>query len=221
MSRSRTAPGADLSNPYPVNLILAGRRCLVVGGGAVAARKAAGLVAADADVTVVAPVVSETVVALGVVVHERPYRRGEVASYRLAITCTDDPAVNAQVFRDGEAAGVWVNSADDPERCAFTLPAVARRGDLQVTVSTAGRSPVLASWLRERLETELDAGYAPLLEVLSEVRAQARAELGTSEVAGWREALDDGVVELVRCGDTDGARALVRSHLGLGQEVGP
>lgn len=206
---------ADLSNPYPVNLLLAGRRCLVVGAGPVGAHKARGLVAADADVTVVAPEVTDAVRQLPVAVHVRPYRRGEVASYRLAITATDDPEVNAQVFRDAEAAGVWVNSADDPDRCAFTLPAVARSGDLQVTVSTAGRSPALASWLRRRFEAEFDHAYTALLELLSTTRETARAHHGTSELRGWTAALDAGALDLVRAGDLEGARSLLHHHLDL------
>lgn len=133
----------------------------------------------------------------------------------LAITCTDDPAVNAQVHADGEAAGIWVNSADDPVHCAFTLPSVTRQGDLTVSVSTAGRSPALAMWLRQRFETEFDERYSRLLDLLAEVRAEARATFGTSEIRGWIEALDDGVFDLVAMGDDDGARDRLRSHLGL------
>src|ERR1700737_748987 len=98
---------------YPVNLVVEGRACLVVGGGKVARRKVEGLVACGALVTVVAPSVSPEIVALGVTGHRRPYRSPEAGDYRLVITATDDPAVNRTVFEDGEAAGVWVNSADE------------------------------------------------------------------------------------------------------------
>ena len=81
-------------------------------------------------------------------VQERPYRRGEVAGYRLAVAATGDPAVNRAVFEDGESAGVWVNSADDPASCSFILPAIARQGPVSVAVSTSGFSPALASWLK-------------------------------------------------------------------------
>ena len=124
------------SHPYPVNLDLSGRSVLVVGAGAVAARKVQGLIAAGARVTVVAPeAVSELAEASAngaIRWQQRTYRRGEVASYRLAVAATGDPDVNGQVHWDAEAAGVWLNAADDPDRCSFTLPAVVRRGDLQV-----------------------------------------------------------------------------------------
>ena len=136
---------------YPVNLVVAGRRCLVVGGGRVAAQKARELAACEAEVHVVAPRIDpETAAIDGVICHTRPYEAGEVAGYRLVITATDDPAVNHQVFLEGEAAGVWVNSADDPANCAFTLPSRVRQGPLLVTFSTGGNSPAMATWLRRR-----------------------------------------------------------------------
>src|ERR671925_640637 len=113
---------------YPVGLIVEGRRVLVVGGGKVAADKVRNLVACGADVHVVAIEIGDEVRALGVQCDERAYRRGEAADYRLVIAATDDPSVNAAVHDDAEAAGVWVNAADDPANCTFTLPAVLRRG---------------------------------------------------------------------------------------------
>ena len=95
----------------------------------------------------------------GCPVEERPYRRGDVAGYRLVVAATDDPATNRAVFEDGEAAGVWVNSADDPASCSFTLPSVVRRGPIMVTVSTGGHSPALATWLRGHVEDELGPEY--------------------------------------------------------------
>lgn len=202
--------------PYPVSLDLAGRRVLVVGGGAIAARKVAGLLRAGAAVTVVAPeAVSEIAEDPDVRWHQREYRRGEVASYRLAITATDDAAVNRQVARDGEAANVFVNSADDPSNCSFILPAVINRGDLQIAVSTNGRSPAFAAWARRSLEKTFTDVHADALAVLGEVRAEARLVNGTSELPGWEQAIDDELFQLVAAGDIDQARAHVRNALGL------
>ena len=207
-------PGQTL---FPVNLSLAEKPVLVVGGGPVAARKAAGLVRAQARVTVVAPrAVDEIADDPDVRWQRRPYRRGEAASYRLVVTATDDPAVNAQVHHDAEAANVFVNSADDPANCTFTLPAVVRRGDVQIAVSTNGRSPAMARWLRRRLDRDLGSGYSALLDLLAEVRAEAKTVHGTSEVPGWDDALDDGLLDLVRAGRTAEARARLRHCLGLG-----
>ncbi len=200
---------------YPVNLLLAGRRVLVVGGGAVAATKVGGLLAAGADVHVVAPDVSAEVRSLPVTVHERPYQRGEVAGFRLAVTCTDDPAVNQAVFDDGEAAGVWVNAADDPARCSFTLPARAERGPLLLTVSTSGHSPAMAGWLRDELAKTLGPEHDALLALLAEARAALAARGRSSAPADWRRALDSGMLDLIRSGRTTEARELLHGSLGL------
>ena len=203
-------------NPYPVNLELSGQPVLVVGGGPVAARKVGGLRSADARVTVVSPTaVREISADPDVRWLARPYRRGEVADYRLVITATDDPAVNAQVRVDGDKANVFVNSADDPSNCSFTLPAVARHGDLQITVSTNGRSPGLARWLRQRLEQQISEGYDELLTLLTEARTEARTVFGTSEIAGWDAALNDGLLELVQQNRLTEARERLGDHLGL------
>ena len=202
--------------PYPVFLDLIGKRALVVGAGPVAARKVAGLLRAGADVTVVAPdAVSEIAEDPDVRWHERPYRRGEVASYAIAITATSDPAVNRQVARDGNAANVWVNSADDPENCAFILPSVVRRGGLQIAVSTNGRSPAMAQWARRRLEALFTDAHGAALDVLAEVRAELQSDRGTSEVDGWTEAIDDRFFDLVASGDHTAARSHLRYALGL------
>jgi len=203
------------ARPFPVNLRLAQKPVLVVGGGSVAHRKIGQLLDAGAAVTVVAPWVDDRVRSLPIAIETRPYQGGEVAGYSLVITCTDDPAVNAQVHTDGQHAGVWVNSADDPENCEFTLMSVVRSGDLQIGISTEGRSPALSMWLRTRFEREFGEPWAELLDVLSGMRDEARVDRGTSEIDGWMEALDAGVPELVASGNHEAARQLLREHLGL------
>ncbi len=201
--------------PYPVNLDLSGRPVLVVGAGPVAARKVEGLVRAGANVTVVAPAAVD---AIGsdprLRWHQRRYERGEVASYRLAITATNDPEVNRQVAADGEAANVFVNSADDPANCSFILPAVVNRGDLQIAISTNGRSPAMARWLRRTLEAEIGDAHVATLDLLSELRDEARASLGTSEVPGWDDGIDRAL-ELVTAGQPLEARAHMARAIGL------
>lgn len=199
---------------YPVNLILQGQRCLVVGGGNVALGKIEGLLSAGALVSVVAIEVIPGVRDLeGINLKERPYRSGEVAGYRLVVTATDDPDVNRQVYLDGEEAGVWVNSADNPENCAFTLPAVVRRGPIMVTVSTGGHSPALSAWLRGRLDDELGPEYLTLLDLLAERREQLRADGVATEGLSWQKALDSGMLELVRTGRFAEARERLQTCL--------
>jgi siroheme synthase-like protein len=206
---------------YPVGLIVAERPCLVVGGGPVAARKIAGLLACRADVTVVAP---EAHVALGILaregiidllegphlkVHLRPYRRGEAADYRLVVTATGDPNVDATVQRDAEAAAVWVNSADDPDHCTFVLPAVTREGPVSVAVSTGGSSPALASWLRDRIAECLGPGVGELATLLDEARVRIRERGASTESLDWRALLEGPLPELVARGEIEAARRLL------------
>ena len=198
---------------YPVNLLLAGRRVLVVGGGNVAVEKVRGLLAAGAVVHVVASAVSAELQHLDLTWEERPYARGDVSGYRLVVACTDDQSANQAVFDDGEALGIWVNAADDPERCAFTLPARLDQGRLLVTVSTGGHSPALSSWLRDELARQLGPEYDTLIDLLAEARAglvaQGRPTLG----ADWRSALDSGMLDLVRAGRIDEARERLQTAL--------
>jgi precorrin-2 dehydrogenase/sirohydrochlorin ferrochelatase len=215
------------AHPYPVNLRLAGKPVLVVGAGNVAVRKVGHLLEAGADITVVGQRVDDRLWGLAesgpdgatpssLRIERRRYRRSEVAAYMLAITCTDDADVNRQVHTDGVVAGVWVNSADDPENCDFTLMSVVRRGDLQFTVSTGGRTPALAMYLRERLERDFTEEWATVVDLLSEVRDDVRHNFGTTEIVGWDEAIDDVLFDLVVHGHVDRARDRLRSHFGLG-----
>ncbi|MCC5951846.1 MAG: bifunctional precorrin-2 dehydrogenase/sirohydrochlorin ferrochelatase [Acidimicrobiia bacterium] len=185
---------------YPVNLVLEGRPVLVVGGGRVAAQKVPELVRCGAVVRVVALSVRSDVAEQVASVEERPYRSGEAADYHLVVTTTDDPAVNRQVHEDAEAAGVLVNSADDPANCSFTLPSRVRQGPLLVTFSTAGRSPAIATWLRRRFTEEFGPEYATLIEILAAERDRIRAGGESSEDRDWQSALDSGMLEMIREG---------------------
>ena len=199
---------------YPVNLVLRGRSVLVVGGGPVATSKVAGLLDGGADVlTVVAPEVTDELRAMPVTIEERSYASPEAADHRLVVTATSDPAVNRQVFLDADAAGVWVNSADDPTNCTFTLPARVRRGQLLVTIATGGQSPALASWLRRRFEDEFGPEYDDLLELLSAERERIKAMGRSTEGLPWQDALDSGLVDLLRNHRTAEAREVLRKCL--------
>jgi precorrin-2 dehydrogenase/sirohydrochlorin ferrochelatase len=196
---------------FPINVRLSGYRCLVVGGGHVAEAKARKLLAAGAIVDVVAPQILDSLAVLqGVTAHRRPYRNGEVEGYRLVITATDDPRVNAAVFADGEQAAVLVNSADDPANCGFTLPAVVRRGQIMFTVSTGGHSPALASWFRRGLEADIGPEYETLLEILADERRRLRSDGKSTALPGWQKALNSGMLEAIRAGRIDEAKEILR-----------
>ncbi len=199
---------------YPVNLVLDGRRCLVVGGGKVALRKVEGLLACGGRVTVVATRLNPDLAVLSeVMIEQRPWRPEDIDGMWLVIAATDDPGVNRAVYDAGQRAGVWVNGADDPANCSFTLPSVVRRGDLQVTVSTGGRSPALSTWLRRRLEGEIGPEYAVLLDLLATEREGLKAAGVSTEGLDWRSALDSDMLDLIRTGDLAHARERLQTCL--------
>jgi precorrin-2 dehydrogenase / sirohydrochlorin ferrochelatase len=199
---------------YPVNLRLRGERCLVVGGGEVAAGKVRGLLEANASVTVIAPEVVDAILLLGGVhIERRAYEPGDVNGYRLVITATGDARVNRSVFLEGTAAGVWVNSADDPDNCSFILPARVRQGPLLVTFGTGGHSPALAAWLRKRFTEEFGPEYAVLIDLLAEARDDLLARGLSTESPGWQRALDSGMLDLIREGELAEAKERLQACL--------
>lgn len=204
---------ADRAPVYPVSLVVAGRPCLVVGGGPVAARKITGLVRGGALVTVVAPRVDPDIermaAVLGVTIERRPYQPGDAAGYRLVITATGVPEVDAAVATDADAAGVWVNSADDAAHCTFLLPAIHRDGPVTVAVSTGGASPALATWLRRQIADALGERVGELAEILAEARCTVHASGRPTESIDWHAILAGPLLELVRAGNVDGARRLL------------
>jgi siroheme synthase-like protein len=121
--------------------------------------------------------------------------------------------VNHAVYEAGDDRGMWVNAADDPDNCSFTLMSVIRRGDLVVTVGTGGRSPALATWLKERITAELGPEYETLVELLSDERDAMQADGRSTEDADWKRALDSGMLDLIRAGRVDDAKELLRSCL--------
>lgn len=206
---------------FPVGLLMAGRRSLVVGGGRVAGRKAAALLACQAIVTMVAPEVAEGIEVLtragaleGIEgppldVQIRPYRRGEAAEYRLVVTATGNLEVDRAVAEDAEAAGVWVNVADDSTMSTALLPAVHRDGQVTLTVATGGSSPALATWLRRKVAEALGPGLGQLASVLEEGRHRVHDRGGTTEDVDWTGLLDGPLPHLVNEGRIEEARALV------------
>lgn len=226
-------PHMNASAPiYPVGLVVAGRRCLVVGGGHVAGRKTRSLLACRAAVTMVAPEAHEALAMLAsdgsiasiddapLDVQLRPYRAGEVAGYRLVVTATGVPEVDRAVAEEAERAGVWVNSADDAANCTFMLPAVHRSGPVTISVSTSGASPALASWLRGRIADLVEPGLGDLAVLLEEARRFVHEDGGSTESVDWARLLDGPLPGLVASGQIQEARRYMRAALVPDEESG-
>ena len=165
-------------------LDLRGRRCLVVGGGEIGERKARALLECGAHVVVVSPVVTRGLAALAaagrVLDRRRTFRRSDLRGCALVVAASGDPDVDDAVAALARRARVLVNVVDRPERCDFILPSVLHRGELQIAVSTGGRSPSLAREIRRRLEALFGPEYGELIARAGEARRAARAAAPTT-----------------------------------------
>ncbi len=155
---------------YPIFLDLSGRRCVVVGGGKVADRKARKLLQARARVVVISPEIGAELESVAAEIHRRPYREGDLEGAHLAFAATNSREVNAAVAREARGRGVPVNVADEPSEGDFALPSTLRRGRLQVAVSTGGASPTLALRIRDELEEAFGPEWAGIVERLNAAR---------------------------------------------------
>src|SRR3984893_6024277 len=164
----------------PIFLDVTGRRCVVVGGGEIAARKVEALLKAGADVNVVSPRLSPqraSSAAGGLVTHiAREYARGDIRGCILVYAATDDPKLHRELVAEARALGIPINVVDVPESCSFISPAVVNRGELQIAISTGGASPTFAARLRRALEDQFGTEYALTLEVLRAARRKLHAE---------------------------------------------
>jgi siroheme synthase-like protein len=193
---------------YPVFLDLAGKRCVVIGGGQLAAQKARGLVEAGASVDVFAAQPAPEMLDMPVAVFRRPYRRGDLAGARLAIDAAGDTAQTADIRAEADAEGVLLNVMDAPASCDFIAPAVVRRGQLQVAISTSGESPYLAAALRRRLEAELGDEWREFVKLVGEVRRDLRRR-GVPlarQTRIYARLMDSSILDLLREGAVAAAR---------------
>jgi precorrin-2 dehydrogenase/sirohydrochlorin ferrochelatase len=204
---------------YPILLQLKDRLCVVIGGGPVAIRKARGLREAGGQVRLVASELAAPAGELAdVEVITRPYCAGDLEGAFVAIAATDDRLVNAAVVREARQRGVLVNAVDAPDEGDFTLPAILRRGNLTVSVATAGGSPALAAVVRDRLADQLGPEWATVLEIAAALRQKRLTLQGKTEYnqAILRRLLEGGLPELIAGGDAPAVDRLLQTHFGEG-----
>ena len=202
---------------YIACLKLTGRRCVVVGGGAIGLEKVEGLLACDGRVTLVSPSAVpalEGLAAEGSISWERrSYRSEDLEGTFMVIAATGDTAINIRVYEEAEERAMLVNVVDVPPLCNFILPAVFRSGPLAVAISTAGASPALAKRIKEQIADEYGEPYARLAELLNEVRGWAKGSLPTyQDRKEFFESIVNGEpdpVELLRRGDERAVRDLI------------
>jgi siroheme synthase-like protein len=196
---------------YPVFLNLHNKRVVVVGGGEVAERKVESLLETGASITVVSPTLTPRLDgwAQANKIHalRRRYAAGDCDGASFVFTATDDTKISAEVFHAANECGALVNTADLPALCDFILPAVARRGDVAIAVSTGGTSPGLAARLRDQIAEIIGPEYASLAELLSKTRDEIRRRLPDAEQrkALHYRILNSDIIECLKRNDSAGA----------------
>jgi siroheme synthase-like protein len=203
---------------YIACLKLSGRRGVVVGGGEIGLEKVEGLLACDADVTLIAPraepALEEHAREGSIRWEARPYAgTSDLEDAFLVIAASDDSEVNIAVFEDAERRSMLVNVVDVPPLCNFILPAIVRNGPLAIAISTAGASPALAKRMKREIEGQFGEPYARLAVLLNEVRGWAKGTLATyQERKEFFEGIvggDPDPVALLREGDEQAVRELI------------
>ncbi len=205
------------TNGYPILMRLKGRRCVVVGGGKVAARKVSGLLEAGAQVIVISPQFDESLITLAaqgrIEARQTAYTSGMLAELRplLVFAATNSAEVNQQVVDEAHTLNILVDAVDNADNSDFTNMAVIRRGAITVGIATGGASPALTAQLKARVSAVIGEEYAVLARWLAELRplVQQRVLSETERAAFWREVLDSAVLDALRGGDETGARAII------------
>jgi len=192
---------------FPMFLKLEGRQCLVVGAGKVGEPKIGGLLESGAHVRVVAldasPIVRQWARSGKIDLELRPFVADDLDGAFLAVVATNSRTLNERVYHEAQRRRVLCNVVDVPDLCDFFYPAVVRRGDLQIAVSTAGQSPSLAQKIRRQLEKQFGPGYAPWVTELGETRKLILAsdldkdrKLDLLHSLASREAFEAAVAEM-------------------------
>lgn len=175
---------------YPVFLDLNDVAVLVVGGGRIGARKAEGLIAAGAQVRLVATEVSEHVDrSIMAEVREKPFEESDLDGMRLVVTATGDLEVDQAISTAARGREIWTNAADQPVDCEWILPAITRAGRVTGAISTDGASPALAGYLRDRLAEILDDRVAEIADILAAERRAVQESGGSTEDIDWKPRL--------------------------------
>jgi len=206
----------------PIFLDVTGRECVVVGGGEIAVRKVESILEAGAHVTVVSPRLSppmHAIVASGLATHiARDYQPGDIRGCVLVYAATDDPKLHRELAVEARALGIPINVVDVPELCTFIAPAVVKRGELQIAISTGGASPAFAARLRRTLEDQFGTEYARTLEVLRAARRRLHAEEidPADRMRRLKDLANSALPDAIAAGDVAAIDRILAMHLGAG-----
>ena len=207
---------------YPVCIDIENRECLVVGGGGVALRKVEGLLDCGALVTVVSPKFQDDFSQIDdskpLRLLRRPYRSTDLDDKFLVIGATDNEDLNRQISQEAHRRNILCNIADVPDACSFILPAVVRRGDLAIAVSTSGKSPAFAKHLRKQLEKQFGEEYTTFLVLMGAIRQKLLAAQHAPEAHKplFEKLIEKGLADMIHNGDKAAVNRLLYEILGEG-----
>ena len=205
---------------YPVNLDIRQKKCMVTGGGGVAARKVKTLLKCGAIVTVVSPDVTKALNDLwqkgAIILKKRRFENKDLNGVFLVIAATDNNLLNSKIAATAKEQNLLCNVADSPKDSTFILPAVVDRGDLLIAVSTSGKSPALAKKLRKELENKFGEEYVVLLQLLGSIRRKLLKKSNDPKMHKklFSTALDKGLVEMIREKERDNIDLLLEELFG-------
>lgn len=203
---------------YPIYLDLRNKACLVIGGDREGLRKTLGLLDAEAYVTLIAEEAVDGLVELAekgrITWHRRGYHQGDLKDVFLAIATPEVRTQFEVIHEEGNERGVLLNCMDDPPHCIWIAPSIIRRGDVTIAMSTGGRSPAYARWLRANLEQVLPEEFIALGELMMELREEFRqGERHIADFERWQISPDHEVMRLLGKGKRDEAKAVFREWL--------
>jgi siroheme synthase-like protein len=203
---------------YPIFLNLTNKKCLIVGGGKVGLEKVMPLLKAGADITVIAENFIDDFFDLAAChsqlqLQHKTYSYGEAQKYYMVITATGKTDIDYSIYRECHEHQILVNAADYIPGCDFILPARFQSGDIQIAVSTAGSSPALATWLRDRIANYLGEGISLLAEMLKQARMTLKENNGMPTKEKWKALLDSGLLEEINQGDIESVKNKITQFL--------
>jgi precorrin-2 dehydrogenase/sirohydrochlorin ferrochelatase len=207
---------------YPINLDIRDKSCLVVGGGGVGTRKVKGLIEYGAIVTLISPDAAKTLIELAesgkIGWKQRFYESSDLDGIFLVIGATDNDALNRQIHSDARQLNILCNIADSPELCDFIVPSTIRRGDLVISISTSGKSPASAKFIRKELEKQFDSQYGVFFHLMGSIRKQLLAESHAPQAhkALFERLLEKGLLQSVKTGQIEEIDSLLLQVLGKG-----
>lgn len=164
---------------FPFYIDIENKKCIIVGGGKIALQKLRKIILFNPDITVIAPNICDEIKKIGVKTECRKFIDKDIKNAFMVISATDDEKLNAHIFELCRAENILVNTVDDKEKCGFIFPSIIKKEDVTVGITTSGKSPLYAKYLRQQIEDVLDGINPEIIEILSKYRPIIKAKINS------------------------------------------